>query len=66
MVFFGNDAQTAASYPAQSWYHVAETYGGTNQDVYIDDSLALARTGGALAIADTSVLIGVAPFGQAR
>lgn len=48
------------------WVHLANTYDGTTQRVYVNGRLAKSRTPGPLQIADTPLTIGSDPFGQKR
>jgi DUF1680 family protein len=48
------------------WVHLANTYDGTTQRVYVDGRLVKSRRPGQLKIADTPLSIGSDPFGQNR
>lgn len=48
------------------WMHLANTYDGTTQRVFVNGRLAKAREPGPLQIADTPLIIGSDPFGQNR
>lgn len=48
------------------WVHLANTYDGVAQRVYVNGRLARSRTPGPLRIADTPLTIGSDPFGQNR
>ncbi len=48
------------------WIHLANTYEGTTQRVYVNGKLAKSRQPGVLRIADTPLTIGSDPFGQKR
>ena len=64
--FYANDGQTAGSYPAGQTYHIAVTYDGTLQRVYVDGLEVISRVPGTLNIANTAAQIGRDPFGQSR
>ena len=44
--FYCNDAQTAANYPPLIWYHVANTWDGTTQRIYVNGTLVTSRNPG--------------------
>ena len=48
------------------WVHLANTYDGVTQRVYVNGRLAKSRQPGSLNIADTPLTIGSDPFGQKR
>jgi hypothetical protein len=48
------------------WVHLANTYDGVTQRVYVNGRLAKSRNPGPLKIADTPLTIGTDPFGQKR
>jgi uncharacterized protein len=48
------------------WVHLANTYDGVTQRVYVNGRLAKSRNPGPLKIADTPLTIGSDPFGQNR
>ena len=48
------------------WVHLANTYDGVTQRVYVNGRLAKSRNPGTLKIADTPLTIGSDPFGQNR
>lgn len=48
------------------WMHLANTYDGVTQRVYVDGRLAKSRQPGPLKIANTPLTIGSDPFGQRR
>ena len=48
------------------WIHLANTYDGTTQRVYVNGRLALSRQPGSLNLVDTPLTIGSDPFGQNR
>lgn len=48
------------------WVHLANTYDGTTQRIYVDGRLARSRRPGTLRIADTPLTIGSDPFDQKR
>jgi len=48
------------------WVHLANTYDGVTQRVYVNGRLAKSRSPGTLRIADTPLTIGSDPFGQDR
>jgi len=50
----------------QPWMHLANTYDGVTQCVYVNGRLVKSREPGLLAIADTPLTIGSDPFGQKR
>ncbi len=64
--FYSNDAQTTASYYPNTWYHIANTYDGTSQRIYVNGVLVTTRTPGTLSIGNTTAKIGIDPFGQER
>ncbi|HNQ88897.1 MAG TPA: glycoside hydrolase family 127 protein [Verrucomicrobiota bacterium] len=48
------------------WIHLANTYDGVTQRVYVDGRLAKSRQPGSLDLADTRLTLGSDPFGQNR
>jgi hypothetical protein len=48
------------------WIHLANTYDGATQHVYVNGRLAQSRQPGPLSLADTPLTIGSDPFGQNR
>lgn len=52
--------------PKPQWVHLANTYDGVTQRVYVNGRLAKSRTPGPLKVADTPLTIGSDPFGQKR
>ncbi|MCL6589277.1 MAG: glycoside hydrolase family 127 protein [Firmicutes bacterium] len=64
--FYSNDGQTAANYNPNTWYHVADTWDGTTQRIYVNGALVASRTPGSRSLANTTAKIGTDPFNQGR
>lgn len=64
--FYSNDGQTAANYDPYTWYHVANTWDGTTQRIYVNGTLVSSRNPGARSLTNTTAKIGTDPFNQGR
>jgi hypothetical protein len=64
--FDSSSIGTTPNYSHYTWYHVASTYDGTTQRIYINGNLVTTRTPGTLSLANTALTIGRDPSGSSR
>lgn len=64
--YWGNDGQTPGNFPKDKWYHVATTYDGGTDRIYVDGVEVTSRAVGVIDTTDDKAQIGLDTFGQGR
>ena len=62
--YWANDGQTPGNFPKDKWYHVASTYDGGTDRIYVDGVEVTSRAVGVLDTTDTKARIGLDTFNQ--